>query len=59
MHCFRFGERFTCATEKSIQIGGKVVTFSDSNGYIYDKEGINAEIAYIRNSILKIIREEG
>ncbi len=27
--------------EKIIQLGGKVVTVSDSNGYIYDEEGIN------------------
>ena len=31
------------AAEKVIQLGGKVVTLSDSAGYIYDKEGINAE----------------
>jgi glutamate dehydrogenase (NADP+) len=30
-------------TEKILQLGGKVVTFSDSNGYIYDEEGINEE----------------
>jgi len=29
--------------EKILQLGGKVVTFSDSNGYIYDEEGINQE----------------
>ncbi len=29
--------------EKIIQLGGKVVTLSDSNGYIYDEEGINRE----------------
>jgi glutamate dehydrogenase (NADP+) len=29
--------------EKVIQLGGKVVTFSDSNGYIYDEEGITKE----------------
>ena len=27
--------------EKIIQLGGKVVTVSDSNGYIYDEEGID------------------
>jgi glutamate dehydrogenase (NADP+) len=27
--------------EKIIQMGGKVVTLSDSNGYIYDEEGID------------------
>ena len=31
------------ATEKATQLGGKVVTLSDSNGYIYDKNGIDAE----------------
>jgi glutamate dehydrogenase (NADP+) len=36
------------AVEKVTQLGGKVVTLSDSNGYIYDKEGINAEkLAYV------------
>lgn len=29
--------------EKVNQLGGKVVTLSDSNGYIYDPEGINSE----------------
>ena len=29
--------------EKIIQLGGKVVTLSDSSGYIYDEEGINTE----------------
>jgi glutamate dehydrogenase (NADP+) len=29
--------------EKIIQLGGKVVTLSDSNGYIYDEEGITKE----------------
>jgi len=34
--------------EKILQLGGKVVTMSDSNGYIYDEEGINKEkLAYI------------
>ncbi|WP_298478843.1 NADP-specific glutamate dehydrogenase [uncultured Maribacter sp.] len=31
------------AAEKVIQLGGKVVTLSDSAGYIYDKEGIDTE----------------
>ncbi len=31
------------AAEKCIQLGGKVVTMSDSSGYIYDKDGINSE----------------
>ncbi|HEA20486.1 hypothetical protein LCGC14_0961230 [marine sediment metagenome] len=31
------------AAEKVIQLGGKVVTLSDSDGYIYDKDGIDQE----------------
>ena len=31
------------ATKKVIQLGGKVVTLSDSSGYIYDPNGIDAE----------------
>lgn len=31
------------AAEKATQLGGKVVTLSDSDGYIHDKDGINAE----------------
>ena len=31
------------ATEKINELGGKVVTLSDSGGYIYDPEGINTE----------------
>jgi glutamate dehydrogenase (NADP+) len=31
------------AAEKVINLGGKVLTLSDSSGYIYDPEGINAE----------------
>ncbi|WP_299213323.1 NADP-specific glutamate dehydrogenase [uncultured Aquimarina sp.] len=31
------------AAEKATQLGGKVVTLSDSSGYIYDADGINAE----------------
>lgn len=30
-------------TEKIIELGGKVVTLSDSSGYIYDEEGIDSE----------------
>jgi len=30
-------------TEKILELGGKVVTLSDSNGYIYDEEGIDTE----------------
>ena len=31
------------AAEKVIQLGGKVLTLSDSSGYIYDEEGIDTE----------------
>lgn len=31
------------AAEKVIQLGGKVVTLSDSSGYIYDADGIDTE----------------
>ncbi|MEL6812463.1 MAG: NADP-specific glutamate dehydrogenase [Bacteroidota bacterium] len=31
------------AAEKVMQLGGKVVTFSDSGGYIYDEEGMDQE----------------
>ncbi len=31
------------ATEKATMLGGKVVTLSDSSGFIYDEEGIDAE----------------
>ena len=31
------------ATEKATQLGAKVVTLSDSSGYIYDEAGIDAE----------------
>lgn len=31
------------ATEKAYQLGAKVVALSDSNGYIYDPEGINLD----------------
>ncbi|MBP7508247.1 MAG: NADP-specific glutamate dehydrogenase [Prolixibacteraceae bacterium] len=36
------------AVEKSIQLGAKVVTLSDSAGYIYDADGITTEkLAYV------------
>ncbi len=31
------------AAEKAMELGGKVLTLSDSGGYIYDKDGIDAE----------------
>ena len=36
------------AAQKALQLGAKVVTMSDSNGYIYDPNGIDADkLAYI------------
>lgn len=36
------------AAEKVLQLGGKVLTLSDSGGYIYDPEGIDQEkLAYV------------
>ncbi|CAA0152394.1 glutamate dehydrogenase, NADP-specific [Tenacibaculum maritimum] len=36
------------ATEKATELGAKVVTLSDSSGYIYDQDGIDAEkLAYV------------
>lgn len=40
--------QFTC--EKATQLGAKVVTMSDSSGFIYDKAGIDAEkLAWIKD----------
>ncbi len=42
------------AAEKAIQLGAKVITMSDSSGYIHDKEGINAEkLALIKDLKVK------
>ncbi len=42
-------------TEKILELGGKVVTMSDSSGYIFDEEGIDSErLKYIMD--LKNIR---
>ncbi|MGD8781541.1 MAG: NADP-specific glutamate dehydrogenase [Ignavibacteria bacterium] len=42
-------------TEKVLDLGGKVVTLSDSSGYIYDEEGIDREkLAYVMD--LKNVR---
>ena len=36
------------AAQKALQLGARVLTFSDSNGYIYDSEGIDEEkLAYV------------
>jgi len=46
------------ATEKVQQLGGKVVAMSDSNGYIYDAEGINLDtIKKIKEIERKRIKE--
>jgi len=38
------------ACEKATQLGGKVVTLSDSSGYIYDEAGIDAsKLAFVLN----------
>ena len=43
------------ATEKIIELGGKVVTLSDSSGYIYDETGIDkSKLAYVK--LLKNVR---
>ncbi len=37
-------------TEKIIQLGGKVVTLSDSTGYVYDEKGIDKDkLAFVMN----------
>jgi len=42
-------------TEKIIDLGGKVVTLSDSSGYIYDEQGIDSEkLAFVK--LLKNVR---
>ncbi len=42
------GNVATYCTQKINQLGGKVVTMSDSSGFIYDPDGIDAEkLAYI------------
>jgi Glutamate dehydrogenase/leucine dehydrogenase len=37
------GNVATYTAEKVIELGGKVITMSDSNGYIYDPDGIDKE----------------
>ena len=32
------------ACDKAVQLGGKVVAMSDSNGYVYDKDGIDLDL---------------
>jgi glutamate dehydrogenase (NADP+) len=49
------------ACEKATQLGAKVVTLSDSAGYIYDEAGIDAEklahVMYIKNELRGRISE--
>ena len=35
------------ASEKILELGGRVVTLSDSSGYIYDGEGVDAVITCV------------
>ena len=43
------------AAEKAMMMGAKVVTFSDSDGFVYDREGLTAEkLAYVKE--LKNVR---
>jgi glutamate dehydrogenase (NADP+) len=37
------GNVATYTAQKALELGGKVVTMSDSNGYIYDPDGINKQ----------------
>jgi glutamate dehydrogenase/leucine dehydrogenase len=49
------GQRGPVHHGKLIDLGGKVVTLSDSNGYIYDEKGIDREkLAYVKE--LKNVR---
>lgn len=49
------------AVEKVTQLGAKVITMSDSGGYIYDADGIDAEklahIMYLKNELRTRISE--
>ncbi len=49
------------AAEKAIQLGAKVVTLSDSSGYIYDEAGIDADklnfVMYLKNEKRGRIKE--
>jgi len=49
------GNVATYTVEKALELGAKVVTLSDSSGYVYDADGIDAEkLAYIKE--LKQVR---
>ena len=49
------------ATEKVLQLGGKVVTLSDSQGTIYDRGGLNKEkidfVKWLKNTRRALISE--
>jgi len=49
------------AAEKATELGGKVVTLSDSSGYIFDADGIDAEklahVMHIKNELRARISE--
>ncbi|MBD3189194.1 MAG: NADP-specific glutamate dehydrogenase [Candidatus Heimdallarchaeota archaeon] len=51
------------ATQKVMELGGKVVTLSDSTGFIYDKDGLNQEkweyVMHLKNVKRGRIREYG
>ena len=38
------GNVATYAAEKAMQLGGKVVCMSDSNGYVHDPDGIKRDL---------------
>ena len=44
------------ACEKATQLGGKVVALSDSNGYVYVKDGINKEVLDVVKQIKEVER---
>mgnify|MGYP003292254112 CR=1 FL=1 len=49
------------AAEKAMQLGAKVVTLSDSDGFVYDPDGLNEEkieyVKYLKNAIRGRISE--
>ncbi len=45
------------AAEKVISLGGKVITMSDSSGFVYDKDGINTEKLNYLMKIKNVDRE--
>lgn len=49
------------AVEKATQLGAKVITMSDSDGYIYDSDGFDAEklahVMYLKNELRTRISE--